>query len=104
MCAAARSSGASADYTAALLAGDLIMVSVEAADSDPDMRTAADAGAAAAHTVCLAFTRALHERGAPRDGPDATAAADILYALSSPHLHQLLRRHGAGAPSATATG
>lgn len=57
------------------------------------MRAAADAGAAAAHTVCLAFTRALHERGALRDGPDATAAADILYALSSPHLHQLLRRH-----------
>lgn len=82
-------------YTTALLerAGDLIMVSVEAGGSDPDMRAAADAGARATHEVHLTFTRALHERGALRDGLHATSAADILYALCSPHLHQLLRRH-----------
>ncbi|WP_026877075.1 TetR/AcrR family transcriptional regulator [Jiangella gansuensis] len=74
-------------------AGDLIMVSVEAAGSDADMRAAADAGARATHEVHLAFTSALHARGALHDGLDATAAADILYALASPHLHQLVRRH-----------
>jgi hypothetical protein len=82
-------------YTAALLdrAGDLIMVSVEAAGADPDMRAAADAGAKATHQVYLALTRALAQRGALRDGLDAAAAADILYALGSPHMHQLLCRH-----------
>ncbi|WP_412541159.1 helix-turn-helix domain-containing protein [Longispora sp. K20-0274] len=82
-------------YTADLLdrAGDLIMVSVEAAGADPDMRAAADAGAAATHKVHLALTTALHQQGSLRAGLDPTAAADILYALASPHMHQLLRRH-----------
>lgn len=82
-------------YTEALLerAGELIMVSVEAAGSDPDMRAAADAGSRATHKVLLALTRTLYERGALRDDLDAMAAADIMYALLSPHLHQLLRRH-----------
>ncbi len=69
------------------------MVSVEAAGADPDMRAAADAGAAATHQVHLALTERLHERGALRDGLDPVAAADIMYALCSPHTHQLLRRH-----------
>ena len=83
------------DYSVELLerAGDLIMVSVEAAGADPDMRAAAAAGSEATYRVELAFTRALHERGALRPGLDAEAAADVLYALVSPHLHQLLRRH-----------
>jgi hypothetical protein len=82
-------------YVEALLerAGDLIMVSVEAAGSDPDMRAAADAGARATHRVYLALTQALHERGALRHNLTATTAADIMYGLASPHLHQLLRRH-----------
>ena len=82
-------------YSTALLerAGDLIMVSVEAAGADPDMRAAADTGAAATHQVHLALTERLHERGALRDGLDPVTAADILYALCSPHMHQLLRRH-----------
>jgi AcrR family transcriptional regulator len=82
-------------YSTALLerAGDLIMVSVEGAGADPDMRGAADAGAAATHQVHLALTSALHDRGALRDGLDPLTAADILYALGSPHIHQLLRRH-----------
>jgi len=82
-------------YATALLerAGDLIMVSVEAAGADPDMRSAADAGARATHQVELGLTEQLHSRGALRDGLDPVTAADILYALGSPHLHQLLRRH-----------
>jgi AcrR family transcriptional regulator len=82
-------------YTAELFerAAGLIMVSVEAAGSDPDMRAAADAGAAATHRVLLALTTVLHQRGALRSGLDAETAADILYALASPHVHQLLRRH-----------
>ena len=82
-------------YSTALLerAGDLIMVSVEAAGVDPDMRAAADAGAGATHQVHLALTEHLHRRGALRDGMDPVTAADILNALGSPHLHQLLRRH-----------
>ncbi|MFF9199109.1 TetR/AcrR family transcriptional regulator [Streptomyces sp. NPDC014779] len=73
-------------------AGDLIMVSVEAAGADPDMRAAADAGAAATHAVYLRLTTALHARGALRPGLDAARAADVLFALVSPHVHQLLRR------------
>ncbi|MFC1439848.1 helix-turn-helix domain-containing protein [Streptacidiphilus sp. N1-10] len=82
-------------YSTALLerAGDLIMVSVEAAGADPDMRAASDAGAEATHAVHLALTRRLHADGALRTDLDPVTAADILYALGSPHMHQLLRRH-----------
>ncbi|MGH6653977.1 MAG: TetR/AcrR family transcriptional regulator, partial [Actinocrinis sp.] len=82
-------------YTAALLerAGDLIMVSVEAAGADADMRAAADAGASATHQLYLALTESLHARGALRAHVDPAAAADVLYALCSPHTYQLLRRH-----------
>lgn len=83
------------EYIAKLLerAGGLIMASVEAAGADPDMRAAADAGSRATHQVCLAFARSLRKRSALRDGLHAGAAADILYALTSPHMHQLLRTH-----------
>ena len=84
------------DYTVALFerAGDLIMVTVQAADADPDMRAAADdAGSRATRQLWRTLTRALHDVGALRPGLTAQAAADILYALASPHTHQLLRRH-----------
>jgi AcrR family transcriptional regulator len=83
------------DYTVALFerAGDLIMVTVQAADADPDMRAAADAGSRATHQLWSALTRTLHDAGALRAGLTAQTAADILYALASPHTHQLLRRH-----------
>ena len=86
---------ASVDYTTDLLerAGDLIMVSVEAAGTDADMRAAADAGAAATHRVHLELTTGLADRGALRAGLSATDAADIMFGLASPHLHQLLRRY-----------
>ena len=90
-----RAIGRSVDQITELLerAGDLIMVTVEAAGADPDMRASADAGAAATYGVHLALTTALEERGALRAGLDAGTAADTLYALASPHMHQLLRRH-----------
>lgn len=74
-------------------AGDLIMVGVEAAGSDPTMRAATDAGSRATHQVHLALARELHRRHVLRAGLNAQDAADIMYALLSPHLHQLLRRH-----------
>jgi AcrR family transcriptional regulator len=83
------------DHLTALLerTGDLIMVSVEAAGADPDMRAAADAGARATHDNHLTLTKKLHSRGSLRAGLDPVTAADIFFALGSPHLHQLLRRY-----------
>lgn len=43
--------------------------------------------------VPLALTESLHARGALQSGLTPEAAADLLYALLSPHVHQLLRRH-----------
>jgi AcrR family transcriptional regulator len=83
------------DYTVALFerAGDLIMVTVQAADADPDMRAAADAGSRATRQLWLKLTQTLHHMGALRTGLTPQTAADILYALASPQVHQLLRRH-----------
>jgi AcrR family transcriptional regulator len=83
------------DYTVALFerAGDLIMVTVQAAEADPDMRAAADAGSHATRQLWRTLTRVLNDAGALRPGLTAQTAADILYALASPHTHQLLRRH-----------
>jgi AcrR family transcriptional regulator len=87
--------GQTIDYTVALFerAGDLIMVTVQAADADPDMRAAADAGSRATRQLWRSLARTLHDNGALRPGLTAQKAADILYALASPHTHQLLRRH-----------
>jgi len=84
----------SIDYTVALLerAGDLIMVTVQAADADADMRAAADAGSQATREFWRTLTRTLHDRGVLRAGLTVQTAADILYALASPHTHHLLRR------------
>lgn len=83
------------DYTVALFerAGDLIMVTVQAADADPDMRAAADDGSLATRQLWRSLTQTLHDTGALRPGLTAQTAADILYALASPHTYQLLRRH-----------
>jgi AcrR family transcriptional regulator len=83
------------DYSVALFerAGDLIMVTVQAADADPDMRAAADAGSRATRQLWRILTQRLHDNGALRAGLTAQTAADILYALASPHVYQLLRRH-----------
>ncbi|HEX5142516.1 MAG TPA: helix-turn-helix domain-containing protein [Mycobacterium sp.] len=83
------------DYTVALFerAGDLIMVTVQAADADPDMRAAADAGSLATRELWRALAQTLHDTGKLQSGLTPQAAADILYALASPHTYQLLRRH-----------
>jgi hypothetical protein len=69
------------------------MVSVEAAGADAGMRAGAGGCADATHRVHLALTERLPTGSALRDGLDPVTAADILYALGSPHMHQLLRRH-----------
>lgn len=73
-------------------AGDLIMVSIEAADADPYMREATDKGSAATHQLHLALTTELHKHGSLRSGLDPVTAADIMYLLLSPHTHHMLRR------------
>ena len=73
-------------------AGDLIMVSIQAAGADPDMKAAAEAGAEATHRVYLSVCDALERRDALATGVDAAAAADIMFALCSPHTHYALRR------------
>jgi len=74
-------------------AGDLIMVGVEAAGSDADMRAMSDAGAKATYTGYAAVARHLADLGALRADLSPTEAADVMYALGSPFTHQLLRRH-----------
>jgi AcrR family transcriptional regulator len=88
------------EYTTSLFerAADMIMVSVEAAGADPDMRAAADAGAQATHAVYLDVARHLKRRRTLRAGLSAKVAADILFGLASPHLHQLLRRQRGWSP------
>jgi hypothetical protein len=74
-------------------AGDLIMVTIQAADADPDMRADADAGSHATRQLWRALANALHDAGVLRPSLTAQTAADILYALASPQTRQLLRRH-----------
>jgi AcrR family transcriptional regulator len=82
------------DVGTALLdrAAPLIMVSIEAAGSDPELRAMSDAGAHATYQEHLAVAKHLARLGALRAGLSPTAAADVMYALASPFTHQLLRR------------
>jgi AcrR family transcriptional regulator len=73
-------------------AGDLIMVSIQAADADADLRKAEQTGAEATYSAFLAFAEHLDELGALKTGLDPASAADIVLALGSPHVHHLLRR------------
>ncbi|WP_067717468.1 TetR/AcrR family transcriptional regulator [Nocardia yamanashiensis] len=84
-------------YTAELFerAGDLIMVGVDAAAADPAMRAGDEAGANATRALWLTCTGKLAERGSLRAGLDPETAADILFALGSPHIFRLLRRRRA---------
>jgi AcrR family transcriptional regulator len=81
------------DYGTALLerAGPLIMTTIGSAGADPDMRRIADEGVAATAANLGAFARALADRSSLRPGLDVRQATDVLLALSSPHVHQLLR-------------
>jgi len=82
------------DVSCSLLdrAGLLIIVSVEAAGSYPELRAMSDAGAKATYAGHLAVAKHLARLGALRTGLAPTAAADVMYALASPFTHQLLRR------------
>lgn len=82
-----------AEYVAALLdrAGPLIMVAAGSAGADPDMRRFSEAGAAATEANTRTFAASLAEHGVLAG--DVERAADTLFAISSPHVHQLLRVH-----------
>jgi hypothetical protein len=79
-------------------AGDLIMVTVQAADADPDMRAAADAGSRATRQLWRTLTQSLHDAAALRPGltahpPTATTALPLEHPALSPLADQ--RRHPA---------
>lgn len=84
-----------ADQSATLLerAGPLIMATVTSAGADPDMQRLAAEGAAATRATMRAVAYALADADADllRAGIDADHAADVLFALCSPHVHALLR-------------
>jgi AcrR family transcriptional regulator len=82
------------DLTADLLdrAGDLILVGVEAAGADPEMRRQSDDGERATLASMRLIARRLAELHALRPGVEATPAADVLFTMLSPFTHHLLRR------------
>ncbi|HEY0807463.1 MAG TPA: helix-turn-helix domain-containing protein, partial [Pseudonocardiaceae bacterium] len=82
------------DYGCALLerSGALIMAAIESSGADPDMREFAARGGAMTSANLLTVAQAWERNGLLRDGVDAERARAILYTLSSPHVHQLLRR------------
>lgn len=79
--------------TATLLerAGPLIMATVTSAGADPDMQRLAADGATATRATLRTVARQLADAGLLRTGIDADHAADVLFALCSPHVHALLR-------------
>ncbi|MFB8004694.1 TetR/AcrR family transcriptional regulator [Nocardia sp. NPDC056000] len=82
------------EYTAGLFerAGDLIMVGIEAGAADAAMRAGSEAAEADTYQTWLGLTHNLFRADALRPGLDAEAAADIFFALASPHVFRLLRR------------
>lgn len=87
-----------AEYSTAILerAGPLIMVAVESAGADAAMRRYSDQGAAATRAITRAFVASLADRGLLAGDVDELSA--VVYALASPHLHQLLRKHSGWSP------
>ena len=73
-------------------AGPLIMVAVESAGADESMRSFADSGAHQSRENTGAFVRALVEHGL-LDAREEAAAAAGMFAVCSPHVHQIMRRH-----------
>jgi AcrR family transcriptional regulator len=73
-------------------AGGLLMTSVESAGADPDMRRFAHEDARATAVNARTIAEGLHRSGWLRDGVEVDHAADVLYTLSSPQVHALLRR------------
>jgi AcrR family transcriptional regulator len=73
-------------------AGPLIMVTVESTGADADMRRLAQQGSRATAANLCTVAEALHQYGRLRPDLSVPDAADILFALASPHVHALLRR------------
>ena len=73
-------------------AGALITTYLESAGADSVMRDHADRGAAEATRIMHRVARSLHQHGALRDDISIREAGDLLLALCSPQVHQILRR------------
>lgn len=81
------------DRTVDLLdrAGPLIMTTVTSAGADAEMRLLAEEGAAATRANLRVVAASLAEGGLLRPDLTVDQAADVLFALCSPHVHALLR-------------
>jgi len=73
-------------------AGDLIMAAIESAGADPDMREWSDRASAETAKNFQSVAQSWKDNGFLRDDLTAEEAGAALYALSSPHVHHLLRR------------
>lgn len=82
------------DYGVDLLerAGDLVWVGIEGASADPKVAEFSEVGRRETKAAMLRFAKSLEERGALRQGLSSRQAADILFAIGSPHMFRLLRR------------
>ncbi|NLU61226.1 helix-turn-helix transcriptional regulator [Rhodococcus sp. HNM0563] len=96
-----RASGAAAavidqvvGYGAAMLerAGGLLITSIESSGADPDMLRFAEDDARATAENARTLAEGLHRSGWLRTDVTVDHAADVLYTLSSPQVHALLRR------------
>jgi AcrR family transcriptional regulator len=81
-------------YGAAMLerAGGLLITSIESSGADPDMKRFAEDDARATAENARTLAEGLHRSGWLRDDVTVEHAADVLYTLSSPQVHALLRR------------
>ncbi|MFD6860227.1 helix-turn-helix domain-containing protein [Rhodococcus sp. NPDC060090] len=81
-------------YGAAMLerAGGLLITSIESSGADPDMKRFAEDDARATAENARTLAEGLHRSGWLRDDVTVDHAADVLYTLSSPQVHALLRR------------
>lgn len=73
-------------------AGGLLMTSIESSGADPDMRRFAAEDARATAENARTIAEGLDHAGWLREGVTVEHAADVLFTLSSPQVHALLRR------------
>lgn len=73
-------------------AGELLQLGEHAAESDPDLRAFAKAGADATVRVIRTLVEGLADNGELRPGLDARTATDATWAISHFSAHQLLRK------------
>ena len=73
-------------------AGDLILVGEEAGRHDEEISEKARGGYERARRVFVLLAERLEERGELRDGVDAQTASDVMFALGSPQMFDVLRR------------